>query len=434
VENSEWTELTPEAPSYLFAMEDLPVKQEYEGYWSIPEIMSENGAPAPGIVTTHDQFAISWNETEAREKIEHFLSTHSEEEARGLWKLCSQAQWNYDKAQRELSEGQWVDRVEPILYRPFDQRWTVFDRNVAVHRRERVMRHMLSGRNLGLITSQMTKGEDFAHALVTRTLSEVICLSPKTSNNGFLFPLYLYPSTEETTGPLELFRDEETKVGSLRPNIAPNFVIEVERRLGLSFVAEGQGDLVATFGPEDLLAYIYAILHSPTYRTRYESVLRRDFPRIPLTSRLDLFGKLVALGAELMLCHLLEAPDASQPSTSYPVPGSNVIEPGHPRYLAPGDPEPLTGNQLERGRVYISSDKPKLKERGQYFDGVSPEVWSFHIGGYQVCEKWLKSRRGRVLSPDEVDRYGEIVGALAKTHQLMADIDSAIPEWPLQAE
>jgi hypothetical protein len=110
----------------MFAPEDHHLKEEYGGYWSIRDIMSENGAPAPGIVTTHDQFAISWTETEAKEKLERFLNTHSEEEARGIWRLCSQAQWNYDRAQRELSEGQWEDRIEPILYRPFDRRWTVF--------------------------------------------------------------------------------------------------------------------------------------------------------------------------------------------------------------------------------------------------------------------------------------------------------------------
>lgn len=77
-----------------------------------------------------------------------------------------------------------------LLYRPFDKRWTVWDRNVAVHRRERVMRHMRMG-NLGLVTSRQTKGEDFQHVLVAETPIEVISLSPKTSNNGFLFPLYL---------------------------------------------------------------------------------------------------------------------------------------------------------------------------------------------------------------------------------------------------
>jgi hypothetical protein len=294
------------------------------------------------------------------------------------------------------------------------------------------MRHMLGGRNLGLITSQMTKGESFAHALVTRVISEVICLSPKTSNNGFLFPLYLYPSTEETTGRLELFGDEGTQVGARRPNIAPAFIAEVERRLGLVFVVEGRGDLVGTFGPEDLLAYIYAVLHSPTYRSRYESVLRRDFPRVPLTSSLELFRKLVAVGTQLTLLHLLETPEGVQSSISYPVPGRNVIEPGHPRYLAPGEADPATSTPLQAGRVYISGDKPKAKERGQYFDGIPPDVWSFHIGGYQVCEKWLKDRRGRVLSPDEIDHYGNVISVLVQTIHHAAEIDSAIAEWPIR--
>jgi predicted helicase len=432
VENCQWTELTPDAPSYMFALEDARLKDEYERYWSVAEIMGENGAPAPGIVTTHDQFAISWSAAEAEDKVRRFLNTRSEEEARGLWKLCSQAQWNYQRAKKELADGQWKDWIKPILYRPFDQRWTVFDRNVAVHRRERVMRHMLSGQDLALITSQMTKGESFAHALVTRTISEVICISPKTSNNGFVFPLYLYPSNNDAENRMDLYGDGATEALGRQPNIAPRFVREVKDRLGLAFIPEGRGDLVTTFGPEDLLAYVYAVLYCPSYRSRYASVLRHDFPRIPLTTSLELFRRLATMGTRLVLLHLFEAPEALQPSTNYPVPGTNVVEPGHPRYLAPGARDPLSGNQLDAGRVYISSDKPKLKKRGQYFSGISPEVWSFRVGGYQVCEKWLKDRRGRVLSPADIDHYDEIVGVLAKTIELMTEIDSTIVEWPMR--
>jgi len=120
--------------------------------------------------------------------------------------------------------------------------------------------------------------------------------------------------------------------------------------------------------------------------------------------------------------------------THYPVKGDNLVEKGHPRYLRPGEPEPGTGKPLEEGRVYISKDNAKTGRKGQYFEGVPPEVWEFHIGGYQVCEKWLKDRRGRELTYDDLNRYQKIVVAIKETIRLMGEIDELIDEhggWPI---
>jgi hypothetical protein len=130
---------------------------------------------------------------------------------------------------------------------------------------------------------------------------------------------------------------------------------------------------------------------------------------------------------------LLESPSVRQRITRFPVPGDNVVEPGHPRYLAVGEPEPGTGKPLPQGRVYISKDNPKTGKRGQYLEGVPAEVWEFQVGGYQVCEKWLKDRRGRNLTNADLEHYERIVIALKETIRLMAEIDTAIDSsggWP----
>ena len=191
-------------------------------------------------------------------------------------------------------------------------------------------------------------------------------------------------------------------------------------------------DAHATFGPEDVFNYIYAVLHSPTYRRRYAEFLKIDFPRLPLTSDANLFRTLCAKGAELVALHLLEAPVLQKPITRYPEKGDNLIEKGFPKYLAPGEKEPVTGESLKEGRVYISADKPGAGKKGQYFHGVPPEVWNFQVGGYQVCEKWLKDRRGRNLSYEERITYQKIAAALKETIRLMAEIDAAIPRWPIE--
>jgi len=458
VASTEKVKVLPDEPLYSFVPEDANTRVEYEANWSLSSIMGELGDPAPGIVTTHDEFAISWDSNEAVEKVRRFLQTQSEEEARQLWRLCSQSQWNYERAKRELATGEWRSEVRPILYRPFDLRWTVFDANVAVHRRMRVMRHMLGRPNLALSTTRSVEIDDgFQHVLCTRDLIQHHTVSMKEVN--FLFPLYFSEQGEgdrlrpdvflerwmarqgvsSVSPALAAARGEALKVlarlypkdsYTRLPNLAPEFIVEIERRVGLQFIAEGCGDLDSSFGPEDIFHYIYALLHSPTYRERYAKFLRTDFPRIPLTSNRDLFRTLCHLGADLVALHLLEDnyPAASwtrtrKPSplaqllTSYPVAGSNEVGREYPKFVASADAP-------ESGRVYINRD--------QYFEGVPTEVWEFQVGGYQVCERWLKDRRGRRLTYDDLIHYQRVIVALSETIRLMNEIDAAIPSWPIQ--
>jgi len=260
-----------------------------------------------------------------------------------------------------------------------------------------------------------------------------------------LFPLYRFPiGGDEKRGHPDLEVDKShwpAGKGRRRPNLNPEFVGDIEKRLGLSFVSDGKGNLKKTFGPEDVFNYIYAVFHSPTYRSRYAEFLKNDFPRVPLTSDSNLFRSLCGLGAELVALHLLESPNLQKPIARFPVKGPNLVEKSFPKYFGPGELAPGMSKPLEAGRVYISKGelrKPLAYGRGsdgtpegQYFEGVPPEVWNFHIGGYQVCEKWLKDRRGRFLTYEDLEHYSKVVTALQETIRLMAAIDTAIPSWPL---
>ena len=421
VSTTKWGELSPKAPSYLFRPRDEELLGEYESGWAIPDIFSQNGTPAPGIVTTHDQFAISWTREEAESKVAQLISTKTEEEARRIWRLCSQSQWQYDRAKLELASGSWREQVEQIAYRPFDARYTVYDRNVAVHRRERVMRHMLAGPNLGLVTcrQQSEVGCEWNRCGVTTSILDECAISNKTREINYLFPLYTYPSEREIIQ--GLYGPEER-----HPNLSPTFTSELEQSLGLQFVSDGRGDSYKTFGPEDAFHYIYAMLHSPTFRKRYDQFLRTDFARIPLTDELDLFRALAALGAQLKDAHLLDSTKLNQTKVSFPVTGDNVVESGHPKYVSPGLTPLGEQSPLNRGRVYISRDARRSGKRGQYFEGIPPEVWECRIGGYQPLDKWLKDRKGRTLSFDDLNHYRRISAALGETIRLMDEVDQAI--------
>ncbi len=197
--------------------------------------------------------------------------------------------------------------------------------------------------------------------------------------------------------------------GHRRPNLNPEFIKDISGKVGLEFVEDGRGNLDKTFGPEDIFNYAYAVFHSPTYRTRYAEFLKIDFPRLPLTSDKGLFKSLTAKGAELVALHLMESPALNTLITRYPITGTNTVE-------------KVTYDDNNQ-RIYINKE--------QYFEGVLPEVWNFHIGGYQVCQKWLKDRKGRTLTYDELTHYQKVIVALKETIRLMAEIDGLIPGWPV---
>ena len=179
------------------------------------------------------------------------------------------------------------------------------------------MKHMIPGRNLGLITTRVAT-EDW-DCYITEDLCGHKSCAPYDINS--LFPLYVYTTAEETTG--TLFAQLET---TRKPNLAPALIIAYSEKLGFQFIPDGLGDLKETFGPEDVFYYTYAVFHSPAYRTRYAEFLKIDFPRLPLTTDKELFAQLVAKGKELVELHLLKSSKVDDFITTYPEAGNNKVE------------------------------------------------------------------------------------------------------------
>jgi predicted helicase len=318
--------------------------------------------------------------------------------------LKDTSSWSLEEARKALqAEADWETSFTKCLYRPFDIRHIYYSKLMLERPVYQIHRHMLAGKNLGLLwTRPMTPNYQFS-VLSTCLPADQCVIGNKTAGAGISYagPLYLYPAEGEM----------QFEGGNRRPNLNPEFIKTVSDKLGLKFIEDGRGDLEQTFGPEDIFNYTYAVFHSPTYRTRYAEFLKIDFPRLPLTSDKELFKTLAEKGAALVSLHLMEAPVIEQQRTQvkFDVSGSNVVE-------------KVTYNDTAK-RVYINKE--------QYFEGVPPEAWSFHIGGYQVCQKWLKDRKGRTLTYDELTHYQEVVVALKETIRLMGEIDELIPGWPV---
>jgi len=216
------------------------------------------------------------------------------------------------------------------------------------------------------------------------------------------FPLYIYTDTKAEQSRLI------TEIGR-RPNFSPAFLKALAEKLKLP--QEAPQGLPRGIVPEDIFYYAYAVFHSPTYRTRYAEFLKIDFPRLPLTSDLKLFHTLAAFGGELVAYHLLESLRLQNFITEFPIKGANIVE--KVKYIHSDN------------RIWINND--------QYFGGVPKEVWEFSIGGYQVCKKWLKDRKGRTLSYDDIQHYQKVIVALNETIHLKTEIDKVIDSyggWP----
>ena len=385
ISTTAWELLRPTSPNYLFKPWDYELSEEYERWHKITDIMPVNSA---GVVTGQDKIAIRWEYSEMVNAARNFTFPENEEMDETL--------------------------IVPILYRPFDIRQTYYSGSVITRRRQQVMRHMLSGDNLGLnFMRQVALEGDYSHFGVS---TAIIDNRTFYSSKGivYLAPLYTYPPE----------RGLEASAGR-EPNLSPTFTVELERRLALRFISEGKGDLDETLGPEDVFHYIYAVFHAPAYRERYDQLLRADFPRVPVTDDVNLFRALVALGQQLTDAHLLRSSRLPSSPIGFPVSGDNVVEKSYPKYYAPGATPPSESAPIQRGRVYISKSNRRSGKQGQYFDGIAPDVWASRIGGYQPMVKWLKDRKERALTFDDIEHYKDIAASLEATIRLMAEIDAA---------
>ncbi|MBW2648180.1 MAG: DNA methyltransferase, partial [Deltaproteobacteria bacterium] len=287
VKDTEWDELEPHSPHYLFVKRDETDLAEYMKGWKVTDVFPINSV---GIVTSRDDFVLDFNDKVLRNRIEEFRENSlSGGEIRDKYELKDNKGWNVADARMQIrKDNDYQKAFTKCLYRPFDIRPFFYHKAVIERSRPEVMRHMLAGENFGFCTNRQIKG-DFHHVIVTKGIVDFHIF--ETAHAApYLFPLYLYPAEGEM----------QFDGGHRRPNLNPEFIKAVSDRLGLKFIEDGKGDFEQTFGPEDIFNYAYAVFHSPTYRTRYTEFLKIDFPRLPLTSDKKLFESLAAKGAEMV--------------------------------------------------------------------------------------------------------------------------------------
>jgi len=378
----EYKELLNIGPNFFFANKEFEEQKNYSKGFAVNEMFSRI---LLGPNSHRDDFAISFDEKTSYQRIKDLLNPElSDDDVRRKYNLVDNRDWKFNLKRKLVPKH---ERPTTCLYRPFDFRQMLYGDYAFDYHRPQVNNNLLHNNNYGFVTTRQTK-EIFSVFITNKPLGQHKIATPY--DGSYIAPLYLYPETNgQQTIELAIKRT---------PNINANILRQISEKLCLTFINEKEST-IETFAPIDILDYIYAVLHSPTYREKYKEFLKIDFPRVPYPKDQKTFWQLVKFGGELRQIHLLESPVVNKYITQYPVDGDNTV--GKLKY--------------QDEKVWINED--------QYFDKVPEVAWNFYIGGYQPAQKWLKDRKDRTLEFDDILHYQKIIVALTETDRIMNEID-----------
>ncbi len=379
-----WQRIEPTEDRYYFKDINALKQLSYNEFIPINLMFMTSGA---GVQTKRDNVFVDFDKFKLENRINSILSkTISDTEVISLNIKNSSSYRLVEKIDNSKYQKIYIKKYN---YRVFDDRFIYYDKDLLGRAFYSTMKHLLYD-NISLLTSKQQSSFDFQHSFITKQLTDHNSISLQTSEATHAFPLYLYPETSNQ----EIIGGAMDRV----PNFNAEIVQQIADKLGMKFTNEKESTK-NTFAPIDILDYIYAVLHSPTYREKYKEFLKIDFPRVPYPKDKATFAKLVKLGGQIREIHLLESAVVENYITQYPIDGNNMV--GKVKY--------------HDGKVYINES--------QYFDNVPLIAWEFYIGGYQPAQKWLKDRKDRALDFDDILHYQKIIVALSETARLMKEID-----------
>jgi predicted helicase len=341
--------------SFFSPMKEATAMLEYGKFWGLMDVFDIYSG---GIGSENDALCIQMKKEKIEQIVNDFYSLNVND-IRAKYNINKEARnWSVKMAKDSITDN-WREKITEVLYRPFDNRFTYLNEKSSgflARPRTEVMQHMRNS-NTALIFQRQSSGYEWNDIHITNAISDMHSLGART----YHAPLYLR-RTAKTEG---LFLESEEK----KANFKPEFTKMIAQKFG-------------NINPEEVLAFIYASMHSPTYRTKYLELLKIDFPRINFDVGVDEFKRLSKIGQELIDAHLMKKIPNLKIGSCISTIGFEKITCQKPTY-----------NETEK-RIYIGKEV--------YFDGVTPEIWNFKIGGYQVLDKYLKERADRILTSEEI--------------------------------
>lgn len=398
-------------PMYYMVQKDLALDEIYSKGMALNQLYNLNSL---GLLTKRDKFITDIDKHSIERRLNDFVeNTYSNDELSKKYdlKLKDNDKWDLGSSRIEIQKTGIIDSHFRLQnYRCFDKRFIYYDNNFVARLNTKVLSHLTLS-NYSLISTRQLADNNFNHIFISNIISDQCFISNKTKEGCQVFPLYLYPETNA--------QQTIDQTSERTPNLNLEIVIQIAEKISLEFTNEKEAT-ENTFAPIDILDYIYAVLHSPTYREKYKEFLKIDFPRVPYPKDKETFWQLVKLGGEIRQIHLLESPTVENFITQYPIDGNNVVEKPRFEIYPYAESGPDEDGNIEYpdyfGAVYLNDN--------QYFAGVPISAWEFYIGGYQPAQKWLKDRKGRKLEFEDILHYQKIIVALAETDRLMKEINT----------
>jgi len=385
LQNMEWEKVSVTDPYCFFVNKNFSNDEKYYNSFFIKDLMKIN---CMGVCSARDDFAIAMKKNILLDRIHYFCNKSiNDKDIRLKYFPKKNNEWDLTQARKAVMKNKHEDCIMNISYRPFDKRYIYYDANIVDRPREEIMYHLQNKNNYSLCLIRINRDEKCT-IFISDCITDKTILSSKDNTN--VFPLYLYDGKKR------------------RPNLNPKIINKIEQKLNLAFVLENKDsnppcssvvNIKEAFTPLDLFDYIYAVLHSPSYRETYREFLKIDFPRIPYPVNQHIFWKLVALGGELRQLHLLEGPKFDKIEVDSALIGKVSVD--RIRY--------------SEGCVFVNDYF--------YFKDVPQTTYEFYIGGYQPAQKWLKDRKGCILKSEDLKHYRKIVLALTETARIMKEID-----------
>jgi hypothetical protein len=381
---TDWKELNPTEPYYFFVEKDFSMQEEYDKFVSVKEIFDRF---ASGVKTRRDNFMVGFTREEVEQKMTTFTSDLPDEIVTEGLNLKDTIDWKVNVAREKVKKIDWRKYIRQYAYRPFDIRYVFYFPDIIERGDSRIdLMQNFFEENLGLVTTRKEPEIFGMPGFICNHVGDIHLIG----DQNYFFPLYLYPSSDKKLPEQNTLHKEDVEQNERAHNLNPVLI----EKLNETYKRD--------VAPEQTFYYIYSVLYSNIYRTKYAEFLKIDFPRVAFTSDYELFNKMADLGSKLVDLHLLSSTELSNPISKFRGQGSGVVE--KVKYYG------------EEKRVYINNDN--------YFDSVEKEVFEYQIGGYQVCDKWLKDRKGRALSLSETEQYCKIVTAIAKTLKIQQAIDN----------
>lgn len=417
--------------SFFAADKNLDNMEEYAKGWGIPDIFAEYSS---GIQTKRDNIAIQFTKQDVEQVVNDFNNL-TENEIKTKYNIAKDSRdWHLSKAKQDVTNNiNNANCYQAINYRPFDVRQTFYTgktKGFSSYPVKKVMQHMLNGNNLGLVFPRISYNSIFDYGLITDSILDGKFGGKVSGSESYLAPLYLYQNQKEeetttnngnqtslnldTTQEHEKQHSTKTKGGLIKK---PNFTKEFAKMLqqyGKQSQGQNNGNDAHPKAnktsqtpptPEEVMGYIYAILHTPTYRTTYLEFLKIDFPRIPFTKDINKFKNIAKLGQELIDVHLLKT-----------TPNINIGE----CY----DDNNFTNTEVEK-ITYNEKNQTLYFNQTCHFKNITKEVWEFTIGGYQVLDKYLKSRKNKALTTQEIQHLTGVIKAISFTITQQQKINEA---------